>query len=59
MIEGLILLAELVAFGLVLWYARRLDSKPPASSLGLFDMKPPDEVVSTNNKQRGRPNPHA
>lgn len=59
MIEGFILLAEMAAFGLVLWYARQLDGKRPSNSLGLFDMKPSDVVAPSTKSKRGGRGPHA
>jgi hypothetical protein len=59
MAEGLILMAELAAFGLLLWNVRKLDGKSPKKSLGIFDMKASDEIQPTakiKSKARG---PHA
>lgn len=59
MIEGLILMAELVAFGLLLWYVRKLDGKSPNMGLGIFDMKEADATLSTTKNKNGARGPHA
>lgn len=56
MIDGLILGAELAAFALLLWNVRKLDGTRPSRSLGLFDMKNPEEA----DEEPGKPKvPHA
>lgn len=58
MIEGLILLAELVAMGLLLWHVRGLERQPGRNGLGIFDMRisSPD---STKNAKVDRLVDHA
>ncbi len=58
MIEGLILLAELVAMGLLLWHVRNLDRQPEGKGMGIFDVKN-STSDSTTNAHVDRPADHA
>lgn len=57
MVEGLILLAELVAVGLLLWTVQRHDTPGASAPTDLFAYRDPDVVVKAGaraGKKRGK-----